>query len=457
MNNFSLPGGHRRNNSFSKQQLHGLLYGSSHDLPELPRDRPSLTPYTPMFRHQQGFRLDVPSTTPADASTQSQARITCDSQVASPTGLTVARGLDFLKVSFWLSWLSPFTLEYLEEKKRLVQDTEDDTIPVFPERGYDWNLHRTGTSKYNFRLTSGDITLLINKRKADGAVPTCRLEIGSLSCWSPGFYNIYRKVTAFLGANGARIIKERVSEVHLAADFIGVDIKGLDFDNQEKWIARATDFNPHYKHRRFTGVDLGKGDIMLRCYDKVTELKRSRSQHKQQIFSEIWGSRKFDERPVTRVEYQLRRPKLREFSDDEQHKVDTVHDLVESLRSLWRYLTTEWTKHTESAVDRNHHQSRSKASEFWQKVRAVVWTGVFSQVRDHPVKHKDIVMLRKQARGLLMSVCACLEVEPDDIDKIVHLCKGVIEEDLHEFFENEKAFVKKMQIKRNEARATLAG
>ena len=456
MNNFSLPGGHRRS-SFSKQQLHSLIYGKACDIPNLTPKLPAATAYTPMFRHQQGFRLVVPSTGAAVEDHQSQARITCDLQVATDTGLSVARGLDFLKVSLWLSWSSAWFLEHLEEKKRIVQDTEDDTILVFSERGYDWNLHRTGTSKYNFRLSSGDITLLVNKRKADGAVPTCRLEIGSLSCWSPGFYNIYRKAIAMLAAYGATVIKERVSEVHLAADFIGVDIKTLDFDNQEKWVARATDFNPHYKHRRFTGVDLGKGDIMLRCYDKVTELKRSRSAHKQQIFSEIWGSRKFDERPVTRVEYQLRRPKLREFADEEKHKIDTVHDMIESLRSLWNYLTTEWTKHTESAVDRNHHQSRSKASEFWQRVRGVVWTGVFSMVRDHPVKHKDIEMLRKQARGILMSVCACLEVEPDDIDKIVHLCKGLIEEDLHQVFENQAAFVKRMRTKRNEARASLAG
>ena len=73
------------------------------------------------------------------------------------------------------------------------------------------------------------------------------------------------------------------------------------------------------------------------------------------------------------------------------------------------------------------------------------------------MKHKDIDMLRKQARGILMSVCASLEVEPDDIDKIVYLCQDMIEEDLHRFFENQKAFIDKMTAKRNEFRATLAG
>ncbi len=175
------------------------------------------------------------------------------------------------------------------------------------------------------------------------------------------------------------------------------------------------------------------------------------------FFSEIWGVDRYDAQAVTRVEYQIKRPKLRLFANDEGKRIDTVFDLVHTLSSLWRYLTTEWTRHTENPVNRNHNQSKSKVSEFWEKVQAVVWSGVFGYVRTHPVKHKDSVMLRKQARGILMSVCASLEVEPDDIDKIVHLCKDLIEEDLHQLFEDEQAFKEKMITKRNEFRATLAG
>nr|WP_321465663.1 hypothetical protein [uncultured Desulfobulbus sp.] len=196
---------------------------------------------------------------------------------------------------------------------------------------------------------------------------------------------------------------------------------------------------------------------MLRIYDKVAELKGTRATHKQQIFSEIWGVNTYDQQPVTRVEYQLRRPKLREFSDGEGNQINTVVDLVNALKSLWGYLTTEWTRHSDSPVNRNHNQTKAKVSEFWEKVQAVIWTGVFGYVRTHPVKHRDIVMLRKQARGILMSVCASLEVQPNDIDKIVFLCQGMIEEDLHAFFEDEQAFIKKMETKRNEFRATLAG
>lgn len=420
-------------------------------------------------------------TTPEQpAGPEPQARLTSGLPVVRDSPFRVVRGLDFLKVSFWIEWnpLINNFLGILDSMKKQVQDTEKDSIPVFKENGFDWNLYRTGAKMYTFRLRSGDITLMFNRRKANGEIPNCRLEIGSLSCWSPGFFAIYDRVKTFLACYGGKVVKERVSEVHLAADFIGTDIKTIELANQAHWIAKARnydshqmlkvrrgddpeadelEFNAHYCNRRFSGLNIGSGNLMLRIYDKVIELKRTRATHKQQVFAEIWGVKEYNEQSVTRVEYQVRRPKLREFANAEGKRIDTVANLVNALRSLWAYLTTEWTRHTESPVNRNHNQTKAKVSEFWQKVQAVVWTGVFGYIRTHAVKHKDIVMLRKQARGILMSVCASLEVEPDDIDKIVYLCKDIIEEDLHAFFEDEAAFREKMITKRNEFRLTLAG
>jgi hypothetical protein len=485
----------RRSKDPLSQKLRAVLQGKEVDLANIPAfDTPlpdhlkelPLQDYRfnhryPMFVHRDARKIQVRIPEPPPFGPGPQARLTSGLPVVQTPQFRVVRGLDFLKVSFWIEWdprVNSF-LEILDFMKKQVQDTENDSIPVFKENGFDWNLYRTGTAKYTFRLKSGDVTLMFNRRKSSGEIPNCRMEIGSLSCWSPGFFAIYERVKTFLSCYGGKVIKERVSEVHMAADFIGTDIKAVDLCDQSKWIAKARDFNPHdriplrrghqepepdeldfnphYTNRRFTGVDMGKGNLMLRIYDKVTELKRSRATHKQQVFSEIWGLSKFDEQSVTRVEYQVRRPKLREFADAEEKRIDTVADLVNALRSLWHYLTTEWTRHTENPVNRNHNQSKAKVSEFWQKVQAVVWSGVFGYIRTHPVKHKDIVMLRKQARGCLMSVCSSLELEPDDIDKIVFLCKDMIEEDLHQLFEDEKAFIDKMRTKRNEFRATLAG
>ena len=84
-------------------------------------------------------------------------------------------------------------------------------------------------------------------------------------------------------------------------------------------------------------------------------------------------------------------------------------------------------------------------------VRAVVWTGIHEFYRAKPVKHKNIDALRKQARGIFMSIAAFFIDEPDDIEQIVHRSKKLLEHNLYHFFENEEEFVKKMEIKQAEA------
>ena len=403
---------------------------------------------TPTLPHKQ-----IPQTTtklPTEGGLEgSQTRIACDPLVAS-LATKVHRGLDFLKVSLWIDFSSYRLFEILEFVKRQLQDSEFDQAACFAEYGLKWNLHRTGSKMFNFRLSMGDVTLLINKRKADGVVPTARLEIGSLSSQT-NFFSIYEDVIKWLEYYEGTVVTEKVSEVHLAADFIGVDIRTLGIQNEDKWIHRSVNFIPRNYYRKLNSVTIGQGNFMLRIYDKVLELKRS--EHKQEVFAELWGQSKYDEEPVTRVEYQMRRPILREFATKKDgFRITTVKDLLLSLSGLWKYCTTDWSKFMDANIDRkNKHQSRADYSDFWKLVRSVVWTGVHEINRQTPTKHKNIDALRKQARGIFMSIMAFFVEEPDDIDKIVSLSQDLIEEDLHQFFKNESKFIKRMKVRRAEA------
>ncbi|WP_319548104.1 hypothetical protein [Desulfogranum marinum] len=406
---------------------------------------------TPQSTHKQ--IQQATTELPTEAGLEgSQARIACDPLVASlPT--KVHRGLDFLKVSFWIDFSSSRLFEILEFMKRQLQDSEFDQAACFAEYGLKWNLHRTGTKMFKFRLSMGDVTLMLNKRKADGVIPTARLEIGSLSSQT-NFYSIYEDVLKWLEYYEGTVVTEKVSEVHLAADFIGVDIRTLGIQDEDKWIHRSTNFLQRNYYRKLNSVTIGHGNFMLRIYDKVLELKRS--DHKQEVFAELWSQNKFDQAPVTRVEYQIRRPVMREFATKKDgFRIVTVKDLMLSLSGLWKYCTTDWSKFMSTVVDRkNKHQSRADYSEFWKIVRAVVWTGVHEINRQTPTKHKNIDALRKQARGIFMSIMAFFVEEPDNIDKIVSLSQDLLEEDLHQFFENESKFIKRMKVRRAEALIT---
>ena len=379
---------------------------------------------------------------------RSEARITSDRILANEL-IRTHQSIDFLKVSFWVQWDDTTFLETLDWLKKRMQDTDDDEQCVFNDLGLEWNLQRTGTQKFNYRLRTGDVTLLYNRRDPFGNVPNFRIEIGSLTSQTSLCQTI-TNIKHWMERKQANFLKEQVSEVHLAADFIGLDIKTLGVEIQDRWVHRPHTFNPHFHHKKLTGISIGKGDLMLRIYDKVTELKRS--EHKQEVFADLWQLSSYDEHPVTRVEYQLRRPVLREFQHLEFcNGVHTVKNFLFAVKALWDYCTSDWARFMSTIVDReNRHQDRGIYSDFWNIVRSIVWTGLDELRREKPIKHKNLDALRKQARGILMSIAAFFITKPEDINRIVEKSQSIIEEDLREYFEDYSKFIRKMREKRNE-------
>lgn len=367
----------------------------------------------------------------------SQTRITCEP--------IVAHSLDTLKLTFWVEWSTSVFLDRLEIAKQIAQNGDNESEPL-DVAGYQWNCMRTGTSRYNYRLVRGDIKLLLNRRKATGNIPNVRLEIGSVSCWSPGYLAIYQELTSMIELLGGAVYKERVSEAHLAADFIGISLNDLPIALQEYWITKAHRFDPHYYRRKFTGVTWGSGDLMLRIYDKVEELKLSTN--KKDFFSQIWGLQESDSIPVTRVEFQIRRRILHSLSP----VIATFEDLQASLNSLWKYATEDWCRLTTDEVDRNHHQSRALPHPFWLLVQDVKWDGNIHICRVSQPPHKDITRLRQQSTGLAMSICAVHGKQPNDIEGIISCVHGCLESDMRRMYRVDKQdFIRRMERKINEA------
>lgn len=288
---------------------------------------------------------------------------------------------------------------------------------------------------FSYRLTSGDLIFLINQRSSEDKIPTVSLTIGSESCWSPGFDPIYNRFIKWLSAIGGDIIKNQVSEVHLATDFIGVPISSLNVDDKRKWITRTTRFASFGSHRKLETFSLGTGDLMLRIYDKIQELKNS--PHKLFTFMDAWGLSALVDTEVTRVEFQVRRPFLKEmkFTPASEGGIDTYDDLIESLNSIWAHCTQVWARHCSSVVDiENKHQSRASNSSFWDDVTNVQWAGEEIRTKQKPRPKKDYVALRKQYLGIDLTLAAFHKVNTEDIDHIIDIGKSIFEEDITSFY-----------------------
>ncbi len=111
---------------------------------------------------------------------RSETRITSDRIVATPP-IRTSHGIDFLKVNYHARWQDSTFLDILEWSKKRLQETDDEEVHVLKSKGLNWNLQRTGTSKFNYRLKAGDVVLLLNRRGPEGNIPNIRLEIGSLT------------------------------------------------------------------------------------------------------------------------------------------------------------------------------------------------------------------------------------------------------------------------------------
>ena len=299
---------------------------------------------------------------------RAQARISCARPVVIPSQKLNVRkihcGIDFFKASLWLNWPeeSDF-LKSLERRKKFLQESDGPDFTPLSFGGMDWNLSRTGTSKFPYRLISGDIVLLLSSRDASHDMPSARFEAGSLTSQTDLLATLI-KVRHALKDVHAELVRDHISEIHLAADFVGVDIRSLGISDQDRWITKARYFTIHYEHRLFTGCQLGKGNFVLRCYDKVLRLRDE--QHKQSIFANLWGVKNYNDLPVTRVEFQLRRPILKDFKgslEEEGYALGAVDKVLGGLSSIWRYFSSRWARFAASAVDRLHkNQLRTSLS-----------------------------------------------------------------------------------------------
>ena len=363
---------------------------------------------------------------------------------------SIVANLDTLKISLWIDFSDSELLDQLELAKQKAQIDDVDSEPV-DIGGFSWNCHRNGAKQYTFRLTRGDVRLLLNRRKHDGLIPNTKIEIGSLSCWVQGFDETYDTMINMLQGCGAEVIEERVSEVHLAVDFIGLDINTLPIQKQENWINRAHNFASYYARRKFTGCIVGKGDLLLRVYDKVLQLQNE--PHKQHYFKTIWGLGFFGEQPVTRVEFQMRRPILRDFYPP----ITTLGDLKNCLAAVWKYCSENWCRLADGPVDRNHHQSRAEIHPWWLKVQEAEWEGTRDSYRVTRQICKDISRNRAYGVGNYMTVAASYGCKPDDINEIVILAREALTLDLRrKHQEDSEEFERQMKRKWNETTGPLS-
>ena len=118
----------------------------------------------------------------------------------------------------------------------------------------------------------------------------------SFALWQYGAERLHQRFLAWADSVGLTPYQpERLSRVDFTFDY---QLNPLDFD-EDNFVSSATKDNQHRKNRKVQTFRLGEGDVVLRVYNKVDEI---REQSAKTWFFDLWG------RGGTRLAHRMANP-----------------------------------------------------------------------------------------------------------------------------------------------------
>lgn len=398
-------------------------------------------------------------------------------------------GEDTIHLSFWVQWKRSSLFEMLHEAQQIArtpkkqrtnidEDAEnccpsitigEHTYTVAPA-GFKAGKSDDGSPYFDYKIKEGGISFGIAMRdfnpKAEKSLPNLRVEIGSLPLITSNAKTVYIECLKRIKAMGCTIKRESLSRVDIAADLCGEDITplqdGID-EGAKSAKARATevfhncpgetffptpetDDTEYRKHKLgniLTGFSMGKGPLLVRCYEKCIQ-----SQKNEELFTAMqehrWG---LAPEKAVRLEFQLRSEALRSFVIvGEQDGIYTFEDWMKYRKSIMQYLMKDWLVIFEGKHDKRHPE-RSTIHPLWAKLHRAFNNWMEGETYKVKRKKKKLTIesddLVKQGIGCIMSAAAKSQMEfdasqPGAVTEMAtwafHAIHNIAEEDLREFW-----------------------
>jgi hypothetical protein len=327
----------------------------------------------------------------------------------------LASGVDSLVISMSIDWEDDAIFTILDELKEKAKERSIDypgNIKHFNnEEVWSFTIKPHGTKGYSWILSGADFTYKITKSSEPNSRPNGMIEFRSEALWRLGPEDVLSIALNIIEANGGHIIEAKLSRVDLCLDFIMSENRWSQ-KLMEYAVTRATDFEPYYKHKKLTGIRIGKGVISARLYDKPIEIEQK---SKKYWMFDIWGIEEVPQgKKIIRIEFQMRREVLKELG------LKTAECLFEKIDQAWAYCTKDWLKFQDRPG--LHHTQRSTFK--WYEEIQNGFKGV--QGAEPLVREKAVSMdkkrLMQQANGIISSLHAIKQEEKnEDRDKPVNI------------------------------------
>jgi hypothetical protein len=259
-------------------------------------------------------------------------------KIISPTEISrpklLLSGLDSLYVSYFFD-LEKSDIHFDElafQKERIKEARKEDLaeIQLGTER---FALMPFGKHPYSYVLSNEAFEVRLGERMS----PSCHVQFYSQFLWQCGLDDLVKRFRSW--AESVRLktkLPEVISRADLAFDY---SLSLIDF-GADDFISRSRKDSIHRENGSVQTFTRGRGDFVLRVYDKVAEIDQ---QSEKFWFYDLWGQRE----NVWRIEFQVRRARLHEAG------IDSLDDLQSLQSDLLRELAANHTTLRTPSPDTN--------------------------------------------------------------------------------------------------------
>ncbi len=329
-------------------------------------------------------------------------------------------GIDTLQCAYYCKYFRSPGIDFrdLAEKKELIRQSKSKNPKAVTLGNTEFLLQPYGTSSgYPIVIENGDFKIEMGEFNKPNFFVTYR----SQSLWRDGAFSLHKKFLQWVSSIGyIHYQRESLSRVDFSFDY---NLPSMDF-NLDDFVSYSSKDSQHRQDGKVQTFTLGKGDIVLRVYDKVAEIKQ---QSDKVWFFLLWEQSE----NVWRIEWQVRKTILKQYG------IVTFDDLKDKEGDLLRFLGSE---HDTLRVPNNDsNPSRWPLHPLWidlqQRIEELNHLGISR------INGKQAVMEERLARmvisiyGYLKRIAAiqCIQGRSDmiDLDEVLKYL-GTYTHHLHE-------------------------
>ncbi len=255
-------------------------------------------------------------------------------------------GMDTVQCAYYLQRTSAGCIDFqvLAEKKESIRlSKKRDPLPIDLGNS-EFLLSPYGSSSgYPIIISNADFKIEMGQYNS----PNFFVTYPSEALWRESAFVLHQKFLEWAESAGyIQYRNESLSRIDYCFDY---KLPCIDFD-EDSFLSYATKDCKHRENRTAQTFAFGQGDIYLRVYDKIAEIKQ---QSDKVWFYKLWG----ENDDVWRIEWQVRKPILKQF------RIFTFQDLDEKQGALLHYMAYEHDTLREKGEDSN--RSRWPLHPLW--------------------------------------------------------------------------------------------